>query len=147
MQKPRGWDKMTDSTLGDNVREYHGDACNYVVPWVDESATREDVDQLLSEVESYIRSTVPNVPEGALSKLSFGQIVCEGVKRVQTVYTNDPNRWPKGNEYKEFTKGLNAAMAAGDTEAFRALAKANPELWTRYDEAETAKENMRKSMS
>ena len=146
MKLPKGWNDLAETTIGEHVREYHGKACNYLVPMVDEDATREEIETLISEVRDYIFTIQPNVPESAMEKLTFGQVICEGIKRVQSVYTNDPNRWPKGTEWKDFNKAMNVAVEAGDREAFQKLATENPEFWERYDAAEKKRQAMRDAM-
>ena len=143
MNKPRGWDKMEETSISDSIKEFSGDACSYLVPWVDESSDRADVDMLIQAVRDYITTTIPNVPDSALEKLTFGQIVCEGVKRVQSVYTNDPNRWPKGDDYKVFVKALNVAIKNQDMTAASALKAESPDLFAKWNEAEAAKDAIR----
>ena len=131
METPKGWGKMTP-TSDPNIREYVGTACNYLVPIVNDDADVVELEALIETVRSYVLTQVPDVADTVLAKLNLQQVVCEGVKRVQTVYTNDRVRWPKGSEYKDFAKRINAFMKVGDVIAAKTEIVDNPELGKRW---------------
>jgi len=131
METPKGWTNMT-GTSDPNIREFHGTACNYLVPIVDDDADAAELAALVETVRSYVLTQVPDIAPTVLAKLNLQQIVCEGIKRVQTVYTNDRARWPKGSEYKDFAKKVNAFMKSGDVLAAKHAIVNEPELGTRW---------------
>jgi hypothetical protein len=131
METPKGWGNMAQ-TADPNIREFSGTACNYLVPIVDDDASVDELEQLVETVRAYVLTQVPDIAPTVLAKLNLQQIVCEGIKRVQTVYTNDRARWPKGSEYKDFAKKINAYMKAGDVESAKAEIVDNPDLGTRW---------------
>ena len=124
---------------GVSMREYDGDACKYLVPWIDENMPRGEIDAVIAGVLEYVNELVPDMPEHVGEKFTFGMIFAEGLKRVQTVYTNDRNRWPKGGEYRDFVKQINVAMEGDDLEEAKALKASNPELFGRWAEAQAKK--------
>ena len=132
METPKGWAKMS-TTSDPNIREFSGTACNYLVPIVDDDADVAELEQLVETVREYVLTQVPDIAPTVLAKLNLQQVVCEGIKRVQTVYTNDRARWPKGSEYKDFAKKINAHMKAGDLESAKAAMVDWPELAARWE--------------
>ena len=138
METPKGWDKMAE-TSDPNIREYHGTACNYLVPVVDDDASADELNTLIETVRSYVLTQVPDIADTVMAKLNLQQVVCEGIKRVQTVYTNDRNRWPKGGEYREFVKKANKLYDDQDGEGLVALRNSESDMFGKWKEALDAK--------
>ena len=124
---------------GVEMREYNGDACKYLVPWIDENMDRGEIDAVIAGVLDYVNGLVPDMPDHVGEKFTFGMIFAEGLKRVQTVYTNDRNRWPKGGEYRDFVKQINSCMANKDKEGAKTLKAECPELFARWAEVQAKK--------